>query len=167
MQCVDGRAVREQLAAEAPEAAVGFDVLVEDALRLLDELTLDLVGLVRLGLGAAEAFAHALDGPEEVDGRGPGRAHQLAVVVEVLFEVGDRSADGLPRAERDAHRRRDADGRRAADDHLLDGVGHLLAGAEGKILLLVRQEALVDHAHALVRPFDGLNHLALVSFGKW
>jgi hypothetical protein len=64
-------------------------------------------------------------------------AHQVAEVVEVLFEVGDRSADGLHRAEREPHRGRDADGGRAAHDHRLDGLGDLLARAQHEVLLFV------------------------------
>ena len=128
-----GRAVGDQLAAEATEGAVRLDVLAENTLRLFDESLLDLVHLRARGFRAAEGVAHALDGPEEVDGRRARAAHHVAEEVEVLFEVGDRGDGRLLGAERNAHRGRHPDGGRAAHDHLLDGVGHLLARAQSQI----------------------------------
>src|SRR5205085_6679213 len=62
-----GRAIGQQFAAEAPERAIGFDVLFEDRLRFVNQTLLDLFHVLRLGCGAPESFAHALNSPEQID----------------------------------------------------------------------------------------------------
>ena len=57
-----------------------------------------------------------------------------------------------------SHRRRDADGRRAANDHGADGVGNFLVALAGDVGLFRGQLRLIDEAHTGVRPFQGLDH---------
>ena len=65
----------------------------------------------------------------------------------------------MQHAERDAHGRRHADGRRAANHHVADGLGHFLVGAAGDVRLFERQARLVDHDHGAIGPLDGFNHV--------
>src|SRR5207245_72328 len=64
------------------------------------------------------------------------------------------SAAQGPGAQRDPHGGRDADRRRAADHHVLDGARHLPVVAVDAIDLARRQHALVEHDHAAASPFD-------------
>ena len=61
-------------------------------------------------------------------------------------------------AQRQAHGGGDADGRRAADHHGLDGPGDLFRGLAGDVQLRRRQLALVDHHDGVVFPLDGRQH---------
>ena len=68
-------------------------------------------------------------------------------------------AVGLRHAERHAHGRGHADGRRAANHHAPDGIRHLFVGAAGDVGLLERQTRLVDHDDPLRGPLDGFEHV--------
>ena len=65
---------------------------------------------------------------------------------------------GLLRAESDAVGRRNADGRRAADNHGDDDVGHLFVGCGEHVALFERELGLIDEADALGGPGEGGNH---------
>jgi len=60
----------------------------------------------------------------------------------------------LARTERDPHGGRHADRGSAADDHVLDRGGDFPVVAVDSVDLAGRQQALIDHDHAPVRPFD-------------
>jgi hypothetical protein len=102
--------------------------------------------------------AHAIYRPKEIDRRRARRADHVAnpldLPVEFACVLGLRVAD----TERDSHRRRHADGGRAANDHLFDRPGDLFVSLENRISLFGRQQALVDHNHALVGPFKCFDH---------
>ena len=60
--------------------------------------------------------------------------------------------------EGDPHGGGDADGRGAADDHVLDGGSDFEVGAAGDEGLFERQAGLVDHDDARGGPFNGFDH---------
>ena len=146
----DGGAVLEQRGAMHAERTVRRHVLVVDRERLALEQRPDRVrGAVAV---AREDAAHALDGPEEIHGRRARRGEGAAEALEVAGGVGGAQR---ARAERDTHGRRDADRRRAADDHVLDGARDLAVVAIDAVDLARRQHALVEHDHAAASPLDG------------
>src|SRR5436309_2319451 len=145
----DRRAVLEERRAVRAEAPVGGHVFVVDGERLALEERMERVG------GAAEVARedppHALDRPEEVDGRRPRGGEGPAQALEVALRVAAQRA----RAERDAHRGGHADRRGAADHHVLDGCCHVAVVAVDAVDLARREETLVEHHHASVAPLDG------------
>ena len=107
---------------------------------------------------AAKSALHAVDGPEEIDGGGTGAGEARADLVELGRELLRRLCVAALRAERNAVSRRDADGRRAADDHGDDDVGHLFVGGGQHVALLERKLGLVDETDAFRGPGEGRNH---------
>ena len=102
---------------------------------------------------------HALDRPEQVDRGRPRRRHQVAQSAGTRWRTAWcrwRLLRFMP--EREAHGRGDADRRRAANHHRLDGLGHVLGGLAGDVDLRRRQLALVDHHDGVVFPLDGRQH---------
>jgi hypothetical protein len=128
---------------------VGGDVLVVHGERLaLEECA---HGVDRPVLVPCEDAPHPVDGPEEVHRGGTGRGEAATEPVEIAREIARAQRAG---AERDAHAGRHTDRRRAPDDHVLDRARDLAMVAVDPIDLSRRQQALVDHDHAAVPPFD-------------
>ena len=105
-----------------------------------------------------EKRLHPVDRPEEVDRRGTGGGETCADALELRREFVDGVGLTLLCAQRHAVRRRNADGRRAADHHGDDGVGHLIAGCSEHVALFEGELGLVDEADALGSPSEGGNH---------
>ena len=78
-------------------------------------------------------------------------------------EFGSGFGLRVAHAQRNAHGRGHADGRRAAHDHGADRVRHFFVGLAGDVGLFGRQLRLVDEAHACVRPFQCLDHVSSIS----
>src|ERR1035441_9126043 len=72
---------------------------------------------------------------------------------------GARGSARVPHADGDSHGGGHTDGRRAANDHVADGGGHFLVIPAGNVFFVQRQARLVDHDHALRRPFDCFYHV--------
>ena len=146
----DGRPVFYQPRTVRAERPIRRDVLLVDGARLALEheaQRLDVAGLV-LRVDAS----HALDRPEEIDGRRARRGERPADTVELAPQL---LASERAHAERDAHRGGDADRGRAADHHLLDGARHLTIRRVHAVDLARGQQTLVDHHDASVVPLDG------------
>jgi hypothetical protein len=121
---------------------IGFDA--EAALQIVDRFA------------AERAFGkrplHALDGPEQVDRGRPRGAQQLAVFLKLGGELLGAGRLAARRTERQAHRRADADRRRAADHHGLDRLGDVVDAFAGDVNLVGRQLALIDHHNVFALP---------------
>jgi hypothetical protein len=101
---------------------------------------------------------HAPDRPEQVHRRRPGLADEVADLVEFALQVALRFRLGVVHAQRDTQRRGHANRRRAPHHHVADHIRDLLMRLAGHINFFGRQLRLVDEAHALVGPFQGLDH---------
>ena len=104
-----------------------------------------------------EATFHAFDRPKQIHGGRPGGGQSVGNLAEFFAKAVDVFCFGIPNAESDAHRRRDADRRRSANNHDANGFGNFLIRFEDRIFLDRRQLPLVDHHHAVIGPFDRLN----------
>src|SRR5699024_2906882 len=98
-------------------------------------------GLVRVG---GDDLFHPVQGPAEVHGGGPGGVQVLFLLVELPGESGVVRDTPLAGKGVDAVPGADADGGSAPDLQQLDGVVHLLGGAEGQVDRPVGQLGLVD-----------------------
>ncbi len=86
------------------------------------------------GLRAArERLLHPLDGPEQVDGGGPRRRHQRRTVCGTRWRTASCRSRCCAHAERHPHGGGDANGRRAANHHGLDGLGDVVRGLAGDV----------------------------------
>jgi len=144
----DGFAVGHEGGAVFADGLADSDVFVFDAAGLGDQGG-DYLGAGLAGEGGVEP-AHALDAPEQVNGRWAGGGQGGADEIEFVFAPLD--ADG------DAHGGGDADGGGAADDHRLNRVGHLGVAAAGDKDRFARQAGLVDHDHPFRCPFNCFDH---------
>ena len=146
LQWVSTRAVvgqqRRTVPADGPAAR---DVLVVDAVGLAAQPRgqfLHALAGVRAG---GEGLLHALDRPEEVHRRRPRRRQEIGQALELGDELPGAGGLGALGAQRQPHRRRHADRRRAANHHGRDGLGHVRAGLAAHVHFATRQLALVDH----------------------
>ena len=114
----NGLAVGNEGRAVMSDGAIDRDVLFSNQSGLFHHAAADLVE-GPAAQGCVEAL-HAVDGPEEIDGGGPGTREGVADEFDFGIEVW---RGGVEDPEGDSHRGGDADGRRAADDHVLDGGG--------------------------------------------
>src|SRR5579863_5052210 len=112
---------------------------------------------------ALELFLHAPDRPEKIHCRGPRLPDNFADLIKVAFQITRRLGFRVLHAERDAHGCRDADRRRAAHHHVADYVRDLLVRLAHDVDFFGRQLRLIEEAHALVGPFESLNHEFVVS----
>jgi len=108
-------------------------------------------------------FLHPFDCPEQIDRSRTCLADDLADLVEVFLEIGAAFGFGVLHAERNAHGGSHPDRRRTAHHHVADDVRDLLVCRAVYVHLFSRQLRLIDEAHALVGPFEGLNH----GFRRW
>ncbi len=144
-------AVSYQRRAVLAYALVDFDVLVGDALRFIEHGRAHVVGVQqRVVVGPAQ---HAVDGPKEVDGGGARGAQGLGGVFQVAQYVQALFGGALPGGQGQAKARCRANGRRATDDHGLDGRGDVVIVGVLVDLELPRQQALVYHFYYAVLPF--------------
>lgn len=134
------------------EPAVRVEILLVDRQRL--PLEQGAQGVDRTLRVLADHTPHALDRPEEIHRRRASRGERAAQLLEVAREPvgGQRS-----RAEREPHRRSDADRGRAADDELLDRANDVGGIAVEAIDFAVGKQALIEHHDSTTSPFDGTN----------
>src|SRR5260370_17676241 len=106
-----------------------------------------------------EAALHTLERPEKIDRGGASFCERIAN----LGEFGSESLGGLcgrmQDCERGAHGSGDADCRCAPDDHFTYGFGDFAIIGVSVRHFLAGKPALVEHAHALFGPFDGLSYV--------
>ncbi len=155
----DRGSVRDDVAAVDADRPVRLRILALDRLGLLEERPLH-----RPQAGAAVRFVgrpHPLQRPEEVPGRRPRPLEPPVDALEIGLERAGRLGAHGHDAEDEPVGRGDADRRRPADDHLLDGLGDLDVGPAADVDLLGREFPLVDHDHGLAAPGDRRQHRRL------
>ena len=158
----NARVRRHHLRAEGAHRATTRDVLVVNRHRLAVESILDLPDrFPRPGRGA-ERSLHPVDRPEQVHGGRPRSPHQLARLVELGGEFLGASGRAPAHAQGDAHRGRDADGRRSADDHRPDRARDFGRRLAADVDFLCRKLALVDHHHRVGLSRDRGEHRSIV-----
>jgi hypothetical protein len=102
------------------------DILIVNLHRLAFELRPDVIDRLTRPGRLGKHCLHSIDSPEQVDRRGTRRRHHLAQAIELRGQPGRSGGFALSHTQRQPHRGGDADRRRAADDHRLDGSGNLL-----------------------------------------
>ena len=118
----------------------------------------DSPGLRALG----ERALHPVDRPEQVDRGRPRRRHQVAGLLELDRELLRALGRAAPHPERDAHRGRDADRRRAANDHRPDRLRDFRRRPAAHVDFLGGQLALIDHDDDVVLAIDGREHAIIL-----
>lgn len=159
----DGSFFREEIGAVRAHLLAGGDVVVVHAAGLgydggFDRWNGD--GRFFGGEFVVEA-ANFVDSPEEIDRGGAGFGESLRDDGNFCgkgFEVGGFAAVD---ADGHSHCGRDADGRRAADDHVADDCGDLLVVGREDVGLLQREFGLVEEVNAGGKPFEGGNHVLI------
>ncbi len=144
--------IGQQRAAECTHCLAGGNVFLVHGVRLGQKLFLDLSEGCARGQQRREKPLHAVDGPKQIHRGGARSSQPRADALELRRELLRRDGFGAQCAESDAVSRRDADGRRAADDHRDNHVGHLLVGGGEHVALLQGEPGLVDEANAFRRP---------------
>ncbi len=152
------RRLGHDLRAEPSHRTTARDVFVVNRDRLALEPAGQFGGrLAGLRAGGKRPL-HALDGPEQVHGRRPRGRHDVAVLRELHRELARPLRLAAFHAEREPHRRRHANRRRATNHHRLDRAGHLGHRFRVNVDLLTRQLALIDHHHRVRLPFNRREH---------
>ncbi len=144
----------DQLHAQLGHGQVGLAVAFMDGDRLGFQHRQRLVALFH----SLQTVAHAVQRPEQVDRRGS-RVGQQA---EVLLQRGAPVAalrQARAGAKDDAVGGADADGRRAAHNHIANGLGHLGRRLMFEPDLLLGQQALIQQPQRTVPPLDRLDPL--------
>ena len=151
---------RHQRGAVTSHRLVRRDVLRVHALSFFDQLSLDL----RNGpdADALVFLLHSPYRPEQIHRSRPRFADQIADLVEVALEVAGRFSFGIVHTQRNAHGRSHADRRRPTHHHVANHICHLLMRLAGHINFFGRQLRLIDEAHTVVSPFQGLDHKFVV-----
>ena len=139
----------------AAHGPVACDVFVQNLQCFADEAFPDFVQRNALLAQPAVQRPHAVDRPEEIHGCRPCCRQRLADLVQLGIDV---FVSGFQHADRNAHRRRAADRRCAANDHVLDRYRYFSVVPASHVGLFRRQLCLVDHHDAGRRPFDSLHH---------
>ena len=137
--------VPDEVRAAGGHGGARGDVLVADGDRLLED------GL-RARLEPRERPVHA---PGEVDGGRPGGAQGAGIGPD---PVGIGGLATPPGEERDAHRARHAERRRAADREPRDRIDERVEGRDPEHDELVGEAGLVDELDPAVDPVDGARH---------
>ena len=154
----DARARRHERGAVGPHRAVRLDVLRTNRFRLGEQARADRVQ--RLPRERDGAPAHAIERPEEVDGRRARRGETFDGGLEIGQQPVERGRAALPRREDDAVRGRDPDRRRAAHDERADGIGHVFPARVVALDFAQRQHRLIEEPQPTVRPADRLDRQA-------
>jgi hypothetical protein len=129
-----------------------------DQLGFAVEAILDLIHRLARLRRLGETSLHALDRPEQVDRRRPSRRHQVAGFLELRGELLRPRRAAFAHAEREAHRRGDANRGSAANDHGPDRTGHVGGRLAAHVDFLGRQLTLVDHDDHVVFARDSGEH---------
>jgi len=136
----------------------GGDVFVVHGKSVGEQGFLDFREACSVGLQLGEERLHAVDGPEEIHRCRSRSGEDGADVRELGGELLGGCGVGLLRSEGDAEGGGDADGRRAADDHGYDHVGHLAVAGGENVGFFQWELGLVDKPDAFRGPFEGKNH---------
>ena len=145
--------------AEAADGFVGGFLFQVNLLGFFDHCLANFceVGSLRGQFG--EAALHAFEGPEEIDCCRSSLRQRFADLGEFGAQCFDGVRRGVKNAKSGSHGCGDADGRRAANDHVADGFGDFAVIGVGVADFLGGKEALVEHDYAAVGPFDRLGNV--------
>ncbi len=114
-----------------------------------------------IGVSVAKArkeLLHAIDRPEQVDGRRPRARQPLANRLKLRGKLSGRLRLRLLRTQRDAISGRHANRWSPADDHRHDHVGNLFVGGGEHVALLEGKLGLIDETDAFRGPCKCRNH---------
>ena len=130
-------------------------ILVVNTCRLGVDRRLQFIGRLTSPHRRGEHALHPLNRPEQVDGGRSCRPQQVTRPIELRSQLRRARRRAAAQLEGHTHRRRDTDGRRTADHHGPDRLGHVPPGATSYIHLPRRQLSLVNHDDLAVFPVDG------------
>src|SRR5690348_3584249 len=158
----DAATFRHELGAEFADGFVGGFAFAVNSKGLFDEFSADFFhrtggGRFRAVRERIKFFAKAVDGPEKIDGSGASAGKRLANFLKFRAQFLERLRARMHDAEGDAHRGGHADGRSAADDHVLDGLREFAVIGIGVVDDLGGKAALIEEDNALVCPPDWLD----------
>ena len=148
--CQDAVALLQQTQTVFGDGPAFGDVVLMDGYCPLVQSVQHLApGIVDMLQGGAH---HLPDGPAQIHRRGTGRVQLLAIVAEALQKRGTvLGPDGLGQHIHTVGGA-DADGRGPPHPQGPDGLHHLVNGLEADLLLLPRQQGLVDDVKGLRLP---------------
>ncbi len=123
------------------------------ALMYRDGLGLQRRARILAWLEAFETFAHLIQRPEQIDRRGTRCGKERDIFLQRLppITTGRHACTG---SQDQRIGRTDADGRRAAHDHVANGVGDRSGRIAAVPDLFGRQLALIEQAQAIAMPLD-------------
>ena len=143
----DRRRFAEEHGTVAADALVRFDILGEHRLRLGREIPARVAGA-----------QHPVERPHQIDGRRTRRAQLDCGGIDVVTALC---------RQRDAEGGRDADGWRAAHDHVANRDRHFMRIAAGNVANLPRQQALIEKLQRLAAPSNRFNLHGVRSERRW
>ena len=120
-------------------------ILVGQALRLGQQSVAHVVGRLQRLVGSRAQLA--ANGPGEIDGRRPGRFQHSGGLFQIAQQCQPVGGATLAGGQGHGERRCRANGRRAAHNHVADGVGDGLIRVVLRHNRFKRQQALIDHSH--------------------
>src|SRR5215472_4126418 len=154
---------RHEFRAESPDGLIRRRFFEMDLLRFFDHPLLDSRHVRSLCRKLGEPPLHALERPEQIHRRGTCLRKNIANLAEFASKRVHRFGRRMQHSQPSAHRRRDADRRRAANNHLANRFRDFAVVGAGVGNLLSRKPPLVQHHHAAVCPFNGLSYVHFVS----
>jgi hypothetical protein len=155
----DAAFARHEFGAEAAHGFVGGFFLEVNLLRFSDHRGTNFFEVGSLGGDCGELFLHPVDGPEKIDGGGARFCQDGADLVEFRLQFGDGFRVAMKHADRDTHCGGNAYRRRAANHHVGDCGGDFAVVRIGVVNFLGGKQALVEHDHAFISPFNGLGDI--------
>ena len=153
------RAVRHDRRAEPAHRTAARNVFVVDRLCLAVQTRRQFLRRLPGVRAFGKRALHPIDRPEQIDGGRPSGRHEVAQLLELNGELSRPFCRAAPHAERQTHRRRDANCRRAANHHRLDGARDLRAAFATHVDFLGGQLALIHHDDDIVLKIDRGKHV--------
>ncbi len=144
----DCRGVSDKFGAEFSHRTIRRHVFRVNRDRLRAHASEQFRGIQRITF--VEHATHSIDRPRKIYRSGPGGFQSLRDDREAFFRLRTR---GTLDSERDTHRCRDANRRRAANHHRADSLRDAAIVAIGTNHLARGQQALIDHANGIRPPF--------------
>ena len=154
---------RHESRSVAPHRLIGGNVFGVHALRFRDEHLFDL--RYRTRPQPLKFLLHAPNRPEKIHRGWTSLADNVANLVKFRFQFADGADVRVLHAQRNAHRRGHANGRRAAYHHGANHLRDFFMGRAIDVGFFRRQLRLINKAHSGFGPFKSLDHKTVV--GRW